>query len=94
VNGVGIGEKKLEFLATKPESLLPVMDRKNIRFHGEPHGRSGKGSRDRKISNFRTRIDFDFTRTNVGASKQNQPGSESFQAERIVRAHGAARPLA
>src|SRR5215472_13940348 len=39
--GVGLGEQ-LEFLAT-PESVLPVMDRKNIRMMVNLTGSSGKG---------------------------------------------------
>ena len=41
VNGVGIGEK-MKFHAT-PETLLPVMDRKNIRIMVNLTGGSGKG---------------------------------------------------
>jgi predicted TIM-barrel fold metal-dependent hydrolase len=41
VNGVGIGEK-MDFLAT-PDTLLPVMDRKNIRLIVNLTGASGKG---------------------------------------------------
>src|SRR5262252_4460774 len=41
VNGVGIGEE-MEFLAA-PETILPVMDRKNVRLMVNLTGGSGKG---------------------------------------------------
>jgi len=41
INGVGLGDK-LEFLAT-PETVLPVMDRKNIRIMVNLTGSSGHG---------------------------------------------------
>src|SRR5580704_6528989 len=44
VNGVGVGDQ-MDFLAT-PDTLLPVMDRKNIRTMVNLTGGSGKGLAD------------------------------------------------
>ena len=53
MNGVGIGEK-MDFLAT-PETLLPVMDRRNIKILVNLTGGSGKGL-DETIQRFDKRI--------------------------------------
>jgi predicted TIM-barrel fold metal-dependent hydrolase len=87
VNGVGIGEK-MEFLAT-PESLLPVMDRKNIRTMVNLTGGSGKGL-DEAIERFQhSHPDRFLTFTEPTWERANQAGYGKFQADEIVRAHGA-----
>jgi len=87
VNGVGIGEK-MEFLAT-PESLLPVMDRKNIRIMVNLTGGSGKGLAE-AIEKFQlSHPDRFLTFTEPTWERANQPGYGKFQAGEIVRAHGA-----
>jgi predicted TIM-barrel fold metal-dependent hydrolase len=87
VNGVGIGEK-MEFLAT-PESLLLVMDRKNIRIMVNLTGGSGKGL-DEAIERFQhSHPDRFLTFTEPTWERANQPGYGKFQADEIVRAHGA-----
>jgi len=60
VNGVGIGEK-MEFLAT-PESILPVMDRKNIKIMVNLTGGSGKGL-EKRYRDFSNRIRIAFLRS-------------------------------
>ena len=87
VNGVGIGEK-MEFLAT-PETLLPVMDRKNIRFMVNLTGGSGKGL-DEAVERFqKPHPDRFLTFTEPTWERANQPGYGKFQADEIVRAHDA-----
>jgi predicted TIM-barrel fold metal-dependent hydrolase len=87
VNGVGTGEK-MEFLA-KPESLLPVMDRKNIRIMVNLTGGSGKGL-DEAVKSFqRPYPDRFLTFTEPTWEYANRPGYGKFQADEIVRAHSA-----
>jgi predicted TIM-barrel fold metal-dependent hydrolase len=87
VNGVGTGEK-MEFLA-KPESLLPVMDRKNIRIMVNLTGGSGKGL-DEAVKSFqRSYPDRFLTFTEPTWEYANRPGYGKFQADEIVRAHSA-----
>jgi predicted TIM-barrel fold metal-dependent hydrolase len=87
VNGVGIGEK-MEFLAT-PESLLPVMDRKNIRIMVNLTGGSGKGLAEAVEKFQQSHPDRFLTFTEPTWERANQQGYEKFQADEIVRAHGA-----
>ncbi len=87
VNGVGIGEK-MEFLAT-PESLLPVMDRKNIRIMVNLTGGSGKGLTEAVEKFQQTHPDRFLTFTEPVWERANQEGYGKFQADEIVRAHGA-----
>lgn len=87
VNGVGIGEQ-MEFLAS-PETLLPVMDRKNIRFMVNLTGGSGKGL-DEAVERFqKPHPDRFLTFTEPTWERANQPGYGKFQADEIVRAHDA-----
>jgi predicted TIM-barrel fold metal-dependent hydrolase len=87
VNGVGIGEK-MEFLAT-PESLLPVMDRKNIRIMVNLTGGSGKGLEEAIEKFQRPHPDRFLTFTEPTWERANQSGYGKFQADEIVRAHAA-----
>ncbi len=87
VNGVGIGEK-MEFLAT-PESLLPVMDRKNIRIMVNLTGGSGKGLTEAVEKFQQSHPDRFLTFTEPTWERANQEGYGKFQADEIVRAHGA-----
>src|SRR5260221_1685373 len=87
VNGVGIGEK-MEFLAT-PESLLPVMDRKNIRIMVNLTGGSGKGLAEAVEKFQQTHPDRFLTFTEPVWERANQEGYGKIQADEIVRAHGA-----
>jgi predicted TIM-barrel fold metal-dependent hydrolase len=87
VNGVGVGEL-MDFLAT-PETLLPVMDRKNIRIMVNLTGGSGKGLNE-AIQKFQLpHPDRFLTFTEPTWDRANQPGFASFQADEIVRAHHA-----
>jgi predicted TIM-barrel fold metal-dependent hydrolase len=87
VNGVGIGEQ-MQFLAS-PETLLPVMDRKNIRFMVNLTGGSGKGL-DEAVERFqKPHPDRFLTFTEPTWERANQPGYGKFQADEIVRAHDA-----
>lgn len=87
VNGVGIGEQ-MEFLS-RPETLLPVMDRKNIRFMVNLTGGSGKGL-DEAVERFqKPHPDRFLTFTEPTWERANQPGYGKFQADEIVRAHDA-----
>ena len=86
VNGVGVGEK-MDFLAT-PESLLPVMDRKNIRIIVNLTGGSGKGLTE-AVEKFQQLHPNRFlTFTEPMWERANQEGYGKFQADEIVRAHG------
>ena len=72
VNGVGVGEK-MDFLAT-PETLLPVMERKNIRTMINLTGGSGKGLEE-AIQRFQTpHPDRFLTFTEPSWDHANQPG--------------------
>ena len=87
VNGVGIGEK-MDFLAT-PETLLPVMDRKNIKLLVNLTGGSGKGL-DETIQRFdKTHPDRFITFTEPTWDHANQPNYPQFQADEIEKAHKA-----
>jgi len=87
VNGVGI-EGKMDFLAT-PESLLPVMDRKNIRMMINLTGGSGNGLQE-AIERFQTpHPDRFLTFTEPSWERANQPGYAKFQGAEIERAHEA-----
>src|SRR5580704_11170200 len=87
VNGVGIGEK-MDFLAT-PDTLLPVMDRKNIRLIVNLTGGSGKGLEE-TIQRFdKTHPDRFITFTEPTWDHTNQPNYPQFQADEIEKAHRA-----
>jgi predicted TIM-barrel fold metal-dependent hydrolase len=87
VNGVGLGEQ-MDFLAT-PETLLPVMDSKNIRILVNLTGGSGAGL-DAAVKRFQqVHPDRFLTFTEPSWERTNQPGYSKFQAEEIVRAHNA-----
>jgi len=87
VNGVGIGEQ-MDFLAT-PETLLPVMDSKNIRMMVNLTGGSGAGL-DAAVEKFqRAHPDRFLTFTEPWWERTNQPGYSKFQAEEIARARKA-----
>jgi predicted TIM-barrel fold metal-dependent hydrolase len=87
VNGVGIGEK-MDFLAT-PDTLLPVMDRKNIRLLVNLTGGSGKGLEE-TIQRFdKTHPDRFITFTEPTWDHSNQPNYPQFQAAEIEKAHRA-----
>jgi len=87
VNGVGIGEG-MQFLA-RPETLLPVMDRKNIRFMVNLTGGSGKGLKEVVERFQKPHPDRFLTFTEPTWERSNQPGYAKFQADEIVRAHEA-----
>jgi predicted TIM-barrel fold metal-dependent hydrolase len=87
VNGVGVGEQ-MEFLST-PETLLPVMDRKNIRIMVNLTGGSGKGLSEAVEKFQRPHPDRFLTFTEPTWERANQPGYAKFQADEIVRAHNA-----
>jgi hypothetical protein len=85
VNGVGIGEG-MEFLS-RPETLLPVMDRKNIRFMVNLTGGSGKGL-DEAVERFqKPHPDRFLTFTEPTWERANQPGWQISSRE--LRAHEA-----
>ena len=87
VNGVGIGEQ-LDFLAT-PETLLPVMDSKNIRIMVNLTGGCGAGL-EAAVERFqRAHPDRFLTFTEPWWERTNKPGYSSFQADEIARAHKA-----
>jgi predicted TIM-barrel fold metal-dependent hydrolase len=87
VNGVGIGEQ-MDFLAT-PETLLPVMDSKNIRAMVNLTGGRGVGL-DTAVERFqRAQPDRFLTFTEPWWERTNQPGYSQFQAQEIARAHKA-----
>ncbi len=87
VNGVGIGDA-LEFLAS-PETVLPVMDRKNIRMMVNLTGGSGKGL-DEAVEKFQKRYPNRFlTFTEPLWDRTNQAGYGKLQADEIERAHKA-----
>jgi predicted TIM-barrel fold metal-dependent hydrolase len=87
VNGVGIGEQ-MDFLAT-PETLLPVMDSKNIRTMVNLTGGRGVGL-DTAVGKFqRAQPDRFLTFTEPWWERTNQPGYSQFQAQEIARANKA-----
>jgi predicted TIM-barrel fold metal-dependent hydrolase len=87
VNGVGIGEK-MDFLAA-PDTLLPVMDRKNIRLIVNLTGGSGKGLEE-TIQRFdKTHPDRFITFTEPTWDHSNQPNYPQFQADEIEKANRA-----
>ena len=87
VNGVGVGEM-MDFLAT-PETLLPVMDRKNIRIMVNLTGGSGKGLNEAIQKFQQPHPDRFLTFTEPTWDRANQPGYDKFQADEIVRAYHA-----
>ena len=87
VHGVGLGER-MEFLAT-PESILPVMDRKNIKMMVNLTGGSGKGLEEAVQRFQKPHPDRFLTFTEPSWDHSNQPGYSKFQAEEIERAHKA-----
>jgi predicted TIM-barrel fold metal-dependent hydrolase len=87
VNGVGIGEK-MDFLAT-PETLLPVMDRRNIKILVNLTGGSGKGLEEILHRFDKTHPDRFITFTEPTCDHSNQPGYPKFQADEIEKAHRA-----
>jgi predicted TIM-barrel fold metal-dependent hydrolase len=87
VNGVGVGEK-MDFLAT-PETLLPVMDRRNVKILVNLTGGSGKGL-DETIQRFdKTHPDRFITFTEPTWDQTNQPNYPKFQADELEKAHRA-----
>jgi len=87
VQGVGIGEQ-MEFLST-PESLLPVMDRKNIRMMVNLTGGAGSGL-DQAVSRFqKPHPDRFLTFTEPLWDRTDQPDYSKVQAAEIARAHEA-----
>ncbi len=91
-HGVGIGEK-MEFLAT-PESVLPVMDRKNIKIMVNLTGGSGKGLEEAVQRFQQPHPDRFLTFTEPSWDHSNQPDYGKFQARarsqsRRTRAQGA-----
>ena len=87
VNGVGVGET-MKFNAT-PETLLPVMDRKNIRIMVNLTGGSGKGLDDAVREFDQAHPDRFLTFTEPMWERTNQPGYSNAQADELVRAHKA-----
>jgi predicted TIM-barrel fold metal-dependent hydrolase len=87
VNGVEVGEK-MKFHAT-PETLLPVMNRKNIRIMVNLTGGSGKGLEDAVREFDQAHPDRFLTFTEPMWDHTNQPGYSSAQADELVRAHKA-----
>ncbi|MGC1903014.1 MAG: amidohydrolase family protein [Candidatus Acidiferrum sp.] len=87
VNGVGVGEA-MDFLAT-PETLLPVMDRKNIRILVNLTGGSGKGLEETIRRFDKTHPDRFITFTEPTWDHANQSNYPQFQADEIERAHRA-----
>jgi len=86
-NGVGLGEK-LEFLAT-PETVLPVMDRKNIRMMVNLTGGSGSGL-SQAIERFeKPHADRFVTFTEPLWDQSAGPGYEKIQADAIASAKTA-----
>ncbi len=85
VHGVGIGEK-MEFLAT-PESVLPVMDRKNIKIMVNLTGGSGKGLEEAVQRFQQPHPDRFLTFTEPSWDHSNQPDYGKFQADEIEHAH-------
>jgi len=87
VQGVGIGEQ-MEFLST-PESLLPVMDRKNIRIMVNLTGGAGSGL-DQAVSRFqKPHPDRFLTFTEPLWDRTDQPDYSKVQAAEIARAYEA-----
>jgi len=87
VNGVGVGEK-MDFLAT-PETLLPVMDRRNLKILVNLTGGSGKGLEE-TIQRFdKTHPDRFITFTEPTWDQTNQPNYPKFQADELEKAHRA-----
>ena len=87
VNGVGIGDK-MNFHAT-PKTLLPVMDRKNIRIMVNLTGGSGKGLDDAVREFDQAHPDRFLTFTEPTWEHTNQPGYSKAQADELVRARKA-----
>lgn len=87
VNGVSLGEK-MEFLG-KPESILEVMDRKNIRTMVNLTGGSGGGLVETIERLDRPHPDRFITFTEPSWDHANQPDYSKFQADEIERAHRA-----
>jgi predicted TIM-barrel fold metal-dependent hydrolase len=86
-NGVGLGEE-LEFLAN-PETVLPVMDRKNIRMMVNLTGSSGKGL-DKAIEKFQKPHPQRFiTFTEPLWDHSNRPDYGKVQPEAIASASKA-----
>jgi len=87
VHGVGLGEQ-MEFLAT-PESILPTMDRRNIKVMVNLTGGSGKGLEEAVKRFQRPHPDRFLTFTEPSWDHSNQPNFSKFQADEIERAHKA-----
>ena len=87
VNGVGIGEQ-MDFLAT-PETLLPVMDSKNIRMMVNLTGGRGAGLNAAVEKFQQAHSDRFLTFTEPWWERTNQAGYSKFQADEIARAHKA-----
>src|SRR5215831_18886341 len=82
VNGVGTGEK-MDFLAT-PETLLPVMDRKNLHIMVNLTGGSGKGLEEAIQKFQQPHPDRFLTFTEPTWDHANQPNYPQFQADEIA----------
>jgi predicted TIM-barrel fold metal-dependent hydrolase len=87
VNGVGMGDQ-MDFLAT-PETLLPVMDKTNLRMMVNLTGGSGAGLVEviRKFQ--QPHPDRFLTFTEPSWDHTNQADYSKFQADEIARAHQA-----
>ncbi len=78
----------MEFLAT-PESVLPVMDRKNIKIMVNLTGGSGKGLEEAVQRFQQPHPDRFLTFTEPSWDHSNQPDYSKFQADEIEHAHKA-----
>jgi predicted TIM-barrel fold metal-dependent hydrolase len=78
----------MDFLAT-PETLLPVMDRKNLRIMVNLTGGSGNGLADAVQKFQQPHPDRFLTFTEPSWERANEPGFGKFQADEIARAHTA-----
>src|SRR5262249_19960834 len=87
IHGVGLGEN-MEFLAA-PESVLPVVKRKNIKMMVNLTGGSGKGLEEAVARFQRPHPDRFLTFTEPSWDHSNQPDYSKFQAAEIERAHKA-----
>src|SRR5262249_20678032 len=87
LNGVGLGDK-VEFLAT-PETVLPVMDRKNIKIMVNLTGSSGNGLKE-AVENFQSPHSDGFvTFTEPLWDQPDRPNYGKIQADAIESAKSA-----
>jgi predicted TIM-barrel fold metal-dependent hydrolase len=85
VNGVGMGDQ-MDFLAT-PETLLPVMDKTNLRMMVNLTGGSGAGLAEAIRKFQQPHPDRFLTFTEPSWDHTNQADYGKFQADEIARAH-------